>query len=296
MPTAAAPRAPFDTATVRAQFDRRAARLARHDTLLREVERRLVQRLEPIRLAPARVVDLGCGAGSSQSALRARFAQAQWLGIDHSGAMLSRGRPAGWRRWFGAGAGLRVQAEAGALPLADASADLLFSNLMLHWHPQPEAALAECRRVLRVGGLLLFSCFGPDTLRELRTAFAPWPPARPLPFVDMHDYGDMLVAAGFADPVLDAEHLTLTYDSPQALLREAAALGGNPRADRPAGLPATAAARRVQAALAAQRGADGRLALTFEVLYGHAWKPPPRERGVAVVPLERLRAGRTAGR
>jgi malonyl-CoA O-methyltransferase len=294
MPPAVAPRAPFDVATVRAQFDRRAARLAGHDALLREVERRLAERLDPVRLAPARIVDLGCGAGHSQAMLRTRFAQAQWLGVDASAAMLARGRPSGWRHWFGAGGSLRVQADAGALPLADASVDLLFSNLLLHWQPQPQAVLAECRRVLRVGGLLLFSSLGPDTLRELRAAFAHWPRARPLPFVDMHDYGDMLVAAGFAEPVLDSEQLTLTYDSPRALLREAGALGGNPRADRPVGLPGTATARRVQAALAAQGGADGRLPLTFEVVYGHAWKPAPRERGVAVVPLERLRAGRAA--
>ncbi|MFN9480863.1 MAG: class I SAM-dependent methyltransferase, partial [Betaproteobacteria bacterium] len=110
MPPAVAPRAPFDVATVRAQFDRRAARLAGHDALLREVERRLAERLDPVRLAPARIVDVGCGAGHSRALLEARFAQAQWLGVDASAAMLARGRPTGWRRWFGAAGGLRVQA------------------------------------------------------------------------------------------------------------------------------------------------------------------------------------------
>ena len=269
-----------DLLTVRRQFDARAARFAQHDVLVREIERRLVERLDPIRFVPTRIVDVGCGAGSSRAALLQRYAQAQWLGVDFSLPMLR-------------GAATPVCAQAHALPLPEGSVDLLFSNLMLHWHPDPPAVFAEWLRVLKVGGLLLFSCFGPDTLKELRAVCrAHLPQARPLPFIDMHDLGDMLVAAGFELPVMDVEHLTLTYPDAQSLLREVRALGGNPRADRAQVLPGTTAAHAVLRALDAQRGADGRMALSFEVTFGHAWKPEPAaaSHDHNTVSLESLRA------
>ncbi len=291
------PRMPARMATVRRQFDQRAARFGAHEAVVREVDRRLQERLELIRLAPKRIVDVGCGAGGSAAGLMQRYPQAQWVGVDLSTAMLRR-MPAPARRLFGLLAApsrtTRVAGEATALPLADASVDLVYSNCMLHWHPAPHTVFPEWLRVLRVDGLLLFSCFGPDTLKELRAAFAEaWPAARPLPFVDMHDFGDMMVAAGFATPVMDVETLQLTYPSADALLREVAALGGNPRDDRAAGLPSTQAARAVHQALERQADRDGRIALTFEVAYGHAWKPAPRTQatpGTTSVSVESLRA------
>lgn len=288
------PRMPARVDTVRRQFDRRAARFAQHDAIVREVGRRLIERLDLIRLDPKCIVDVGCGAAGSRDALLNRYATAQWVGIDLSRAMLAAAvrRPALARLlpWRSARSHL-VCAEAAALPLADGSADLLVSNLMLHWHPQPHTVFPEWLRVLRIDGLLLFSCFGPDTLKELRLAYRDAGiEARPVPFVDMHDFGDMMVAAGFASPVMDAETIRLTYPSPQALLREVAALGGNPRYDRGRGLVSGRRARALLERLAAQRDARGRIALTFEIAYGHAWRPPPRVRGQATVPLDHLRA------
>jgi len=287
------PRMPARIDTVRRQFDRRAARFARHDAIVREVGRRLVERLDLIRLEPRRIVDVGCGAAGSRQALLARYPQATWVGVDLSLPMLATAAAPAWQRllpWRAARSHL-VCAEAAALPLADGSADLLFSNLMLHWHPQPHTVFPEWLRLLRVDGLLLFSCFGPDTLKELRLAYrAAGIEARPMPFVDMHDFGDMMVAAGFAAPVMDAETFRLTYPSPQALLREVAALGGNPRDDRGHGLVGGPKARALLAALASAQDAQGRIALSFEIAYGHAWKPAPRVRGQATVPLDHLRA------
>ncbi len=270
--------------TVRRQFDARASRFAQHDALAREIERRLIERLDLIHLAPTRIVDVGCGAGTSRQALTQRYPAAQWLGVDASLPML-RAAPLA--------APLRVCADARELPLPESSVDLLVSNLMLHWHPEPHTVFPEWLRVLNVGGLLLFSCFGPDTLHELRAACRQaLPQARPVPFIDMHDFGDMLLAAGFEVPVMDLEHITLTYPDPRALLREVRALGGNPRDDRAAGLPGTRAAHRLVQALEAQRGPDGRIALTFEVAYGHAWKPAAAEelQEHHTVSLESLRA------
>jgi malonyl-CoA O-methyltransferase len=292
------PRMPARTETVRRQFDRRARRFALHDALPREVERRLLERLDVIRVEPALVVDVGCGAGHSHALLQSRYPRAGWIGVDISLAMLREGAPArGWldrllarRAPFAA----RLCADAGTLPLAEGCADLLVSNLMLHWHPAPHRVFPEFLRLLRVDGLLMFSCLGPDTLKEVRGAFArALPQVRPLPFVDMHDFGDMLVASGFATPVMDVEVLTLTYASPQALLAELRALGGNPRDDRPPGLPGSRQCRALLESLGAQRAADGRIAVTVEVAYGHAWKPQPRAPRAAAptrIALDDLRA------
>jgi malonyl-CoA O-methyltransferase len=208
--------------------------------------------------------------------------------------MLSQ-RPRGFtdrlRRRLRGAADAFAAADAGQLPIADGAVDLVFSNLMLHWHPMPHALFPEWKRVLRTDGLLLFSCFGPDTLKELRSACrTSLPRAQPMPFIDMHDFGDMMLAAGFADPVMDAEVLTLTYRSARDLVSEVRALGGNPRDDRPPGLPSGRQARGLLDALAARRCDDGRIRLTFEVAYGHAWKPAPRVERPAAVPMEAVRA------
>ncbi len=293
------PRMPARVTTVRQQFDRRASRFAAHDALAREIERRLLERLDVIRLAPTCIVDLGCGAGHSRRLLRARFPHAAWLGVDLSSAMLRLGMTeAGWlarMRAKRAAPTWRVNADAAALPLRDHSAELACSNLMLHWHPAPHTLFPELLRVLKPDGLLLFSCFGPDTLKELRAVcLHTLPHCRPLPFVDMHDFGDMMVASGFATPVMDVERLQLTFASPVDLLREVRALGGNPRDDRATGLPSTRQCRELMSALGARRDADGRIGVTIEVAYGHAWRPQPQltraKAGEASVPLAQLQA------
>ena len=174
------------------------------------------------------------------------------------------------------------------LPLPPASIDLLWSNLALHWHPQPHAVIREWARVLRTDGLLMFCCFGPDTFKELREAFAATGlagaadgrdggrDAHVLPFVYLHDYGDMLVAAGFATPVMDMEKLNITYTSIDRLLADVRALGGNPLFNRYKGLQARSAWQRFVDALMSTRDPDGKFTMTIEIIYGHAFKPQPR--------------------
>jgi len=280
---------------VRRQFEARAARFARHDALVREIARRMFERLSFMRHPAALVLDLGCGAGACRDALQGRFPQAQWLGVDLSAAMLRAAQAAvPWRQragaWLGAARpGLLACADGERLPLADASVDLVFSNLMLHWHPAPHAVIAEIARVLKTGGLVLFSSYGPDTGKELREACAlALPEARPLPSIDMHDFGDMLVESGFEAPVMEVENLQLSFASAHALLTEARALGGNPRGDRPKGLPSGARARALLDALEAGPRVQGRLALSFEVVIGHGWKAAPR-RDVQTIAMPRRR-------
>ncbi|HVG03563.1 MAG TPA: methyltransferase domain-containing protein [Burkholderiaceae bacterium] len=297
----APPRMPARVVTVRRQFDARSARFGQSAALPREVGRRLVERLQYIRLVPQRILDVGCGAAETRAPLQVQYPRADWIGLDISERMLRAARAGGLREravsWLRGNVSHRVAADASRMPFADLSADLVFSNLMLHWHPEPHTVFPEWKRVLKTDGLLMFSCFGPDTLKELRAAAAvALPNFRAMPFVDMHDFGDMMVASGFATPVMDAEIITLTYASPQELVREVRALGGNPRDDRSASLPSGRQARQMLSALSAQRGDDGRIRLTFEVAYGHAWKPASTApKGVSAIPLEALRA-QLAGR
>ncbi|SPE23570.1 Malonyl-(acyl-carrier protein) O-methyltransferase [Burkholderiales bacterium] len=281
-------------ATVRRQFEMRAARFAVHDAIVREVSARMLGRLSCVRHRVTRLVDLGCGRGACRAPLQRQFPDAQWLGVDLSPAMLrgAVGTSAWWQRW-GAGLArdrkaLRICASAERLPLAEASVDLVFSNLMLHWHPAPHQVIAEIARVLRTGGLVMFSSFGPDTWKELRAACqATLPDVRPMPFVDMHDFGDMLVAAGFEAPVMEADVLQLTFGDARALLAEARALGGNPRADRARGLVSGARARSLLQRLQATGDAQGRIGLRFEIVIGHGWKAAPRPAGVSTIAMPR---------
>ncbi|MGZ8295166.1 MAG: methyltransferase domain-containing protein [Telluria sp.] len=292
--------APIDMARVRKLFSD-PARIAPSAFLRREIAARMHDRLGLVKIAPVRVLDAGCGDGADLPALQKDYPAAQVIGIDASAAMLAAAKPAApgpalkslgqvLGRLMPARTGIDlVCADFGALPLGPNSVDLVWSNLALHWHPQPDRVFAEWRRVLRVEGLLMFSNFGPDTFRELRTAFtaigeSPWA----LPFVDMHDFGDQLVEAGFSTPVMDMEVITVTYDTPQALLADVRALGGNPLATRRRGLVGRAAWQRMLAALEQQRRPDGKLGLSFEVIYGHAFRPAPRvtAAGEAIVRFE----------
>jgi malonyl-CoA O-methyltransferase len=274
--------------------------------LQREIGRRLVGRLDVVRLSPGRILDLGCGTGEATAELVARYPRAHVVGLDLALPMaqaarerLRRGRSL-YRRLlapvkggFGPAPDV-VCADAARLPLAGVCVDLAFSSLALQWVNDLPRAFAEVRRVLRVGGLFTFTTFGPDTLKELRAAFARADGYTHVSrFVDMHDIGDMLAGAGFADPVMDMETMTVTYPSPRALMDDLKAIGAtNATRGRPRGLTGRKRLARVFALLE-KRMQEGRLPATYEIVYGHAWKGEPKStpEGLPIVKLQRRRPG-----
>jgi malonyl-CoA O-methyltransferase len=300
--------AALDRRLVRRAFERAAGTCDAVAVLQREVAARMAERLGIIHLTPATIVDAGCGTGEALGELHARYPSAQCVGLDFALNMTlaarRRSKPAvvtersllarllGPRAVNATPATNIVCGDILALPLKPGCVDLVWSNLALQWVAAPPLAFAEFHRVLSVGGLLSFTTLGPDTLRELRTAFTSADDATHVHrFVDMHDLGDMLVEAGFADPVMDMEMLTLTYTDATALMRELKALGAhNVTLGRPRGLMGRERWRLMLDALENFRR-EGRLPASFEVIYGHGWKPAPRvvADGRAIVRFERHR-------
>ncbi len=272
------------------EFSRAASTYAAAAVLARETGCRMAERLDYTRLSPTRIADIGCATGDGILDLQQRYPAALPLAVDLALPMLVqvRSRIPLMQRIVRRAPRL-INADAQALPLAANSLNLVWSNLMLHWLDDPLPALRELHRILAVDGLLMFSMLGPDTLKELRTACLACgitPPLRK--FLDMHDIGDMLGVAGFADPVMDMEMITLSYSNPRGLLRDQRHLGVR---EALLGYLPWRDWRRVLRVWTGQRGDQGWPA-SFEIVYGQAWKPAPRliDDGRAIVHVQRRSA------
>lgn len=279
-----------DSARVRRGFERAAQTYVAASPLEAEIGQRMLARLDYIRATPRRILDAGAGPAREAAALLARYPQAVLVTLDISLAMLRTARRSqGLREWLRRRARpLPVVADFAQMPLPAGSVDLLWSNMALHWAPVPSAALREFARVLAPDGLLMFSTLGPDTLKELRLAAGP---AQVHGFTDMHDIGDALVGAGFTAPVMDAEHVTLTYADPEGLFADLRRSGQtSARPDRARGLRGRGFLARLRARLVEQ-AEGGRISATFEVVYGHAWRAPrvARDDGRAIIRTDTLR-------
>ncbi|HET9463386.1 MAG TPA: malonyl-ACP O-methyltransferase BioC [Thiobacillus sp.] len=273
----------LDFAEVRRAFDHAAASYDAHAVLQREVCDRLLERLDFMTLQPGRVLDVGSGTGYGLAHLRARYAEAELSALDVAPAMLAAARArlphAGWAQR--ARSRLAPSSERAThllcadmerLPLAPNSMNLVWSSLALQWAHDLEATLKGFHQVLAPGGLLIFATFGPDTLKELRSAFAAIDDAPHVNrFIDLHDIGDMLIHAGFASPVMEMDMLTLTYADLKTLMRDLKGIGAhNAATTRRRGLLGKSAWARLEQAYESHR-LQGRLPATFEVIYGHAW-------------------------
>lgn len=260
----------LDRRIIKSRFGRAAAGYDAAAVLQGEVRARLLERLELLGFTPQRVLELGAGTGSALKPLAKAYPKARLTALDLAPGMLRearRRRPRFHKVNFAAGAGE-------ALPFPPHSFEMVFSNLMLQWCPEPDPVLAEVRRVLRGRGVFLFTSLGPDTLHELRAAWRAVDDRDHVhPFMDMHDVGDALVRAGFVEPVMDVERLTVTYDCARTLMRDLRRIGArNASTDRARGLTGPRRLAAVEAAYEPFRR-DGRLPATYEVVYGTAWTP-----------------------
>jgi len=285
------PEFPIDKQSARRTFGRAASSYDAAAVLQHETGRRMLDRLDYVKLQPQRILDIGCGTGVASEALLRRYPKAELLALDFALPMLERTRKRG--RW------LRrprcLCADLDHLPLASQSVDLIYSNAAIQWSRDPAGAIAEMHRVLRPGGLLMFSSFGPDTLKELRHAWSEVDGFEHVHgFIDMHHYGDMLMSAGFADPVMDMEHMSLTYTDVNDLMRDLKAIGAaNAAQGRPRGLTGRQRLLALGRAYEQFRDPDGRLPASYEVVYGHAWGAQQRRQGdETLVPLDALKRER----
>jgi malonyl-CoA O-methyltransferase len=273
----------LDKSLARRAFGRAAGTYDAAAALQNEVGSRLVERLDFIRMQPRQILDLGAGTGVFSAVLGKRYRKAGVIALDIAPAMLQQARARGgwWRR------PRCVCGDAEALPFSDASFDFIFSNLMLQWCTDLPATLRELHRVLAPGGLLMFTTLGPDTLHELRASWSAVDGYTHVnPFIDMHDVGDALLQARWAEPVMDAERITVTYRELATLMLDLKHIGAhNVTRGRARGLTGK---RRFQAFTTAyeQFRRDGVLPSTYEVIYGHAWSP--QQASAAVVPLPQI--------
>lgn len=269
----------IDKRAVRRAFSKAATQYDAAAVMQREVCARMLQRLDYIKQNTKTILDVGSGTGWGSRQLGERYPAAQIVALDIALGMLraSRGTSSWWNKLFAGNARGYVCADMEALPIKANSIDMVWSNLAVQWCNDLPATLMELQRVMKVDGLLMFSTFGPDTLKEIRSAFQGVDGyTHSNRFADMHDIGDMLVAGGYADPVMDMEYITLTYNDVKAVMQDLRSIGAhNATAGRATGMMGKNAWGRVVENYEKLRR-DGKLPATFEVIYGHAWKPEPK--------------------
>lgn len=287
---------PINRQHVQRQFDRRAP-LDSAQFLYGEIAQRMLSRLAYITLQPDQVLDAGCGAAHALDPLRSRYIDMDYIGLDSSPALLAVAKerygntPSLWQRLTKktSKSPLFVKADLAQTSLPPASFDLIWSNLALHWHPNPEQVFDEWSRLLRPERLVMFSTFGPATFKEVRDAIQQADiNTSTIDFVDMHDYGDMLLAHGFTDPVMDQELITLTYPTADRLFEDLKILGGNPHVNRR--VLGRADILRLLDILESKRQMDGTIHLSVEVAYGHAWRATTLKRGNEIhIPISSIK-------
>jgi malonyl-CoA O-methyltransferase len=289
----------LDPVAVRASLAR-LARAPQPPWLHGEVARRMAEKLPLILHRPDAVIDWWSSLGAGAVLLQQTYPKATFTRVEPDAHWAARAAGEAKTSWWAALRGARSASVMQATDEIAPGAGLIWANMMLHAVVDPTALFERWQQLLHVDGFVMFSCLGPGTLRELRSIYdrLGWPAPTP-GFIDMHDLGDMLVHAGFADPVMDQETLTLRWSDPRALLDELHSLGGNTAPDRAQSLRTPRWRARLERELQASLGAaDGTLGLSFEIAYGHAFKAAPRLRAgqATTVSLADMRAMVRSGR
>ena len=270
----------IDKARVRASFNRAANTYDAAAVLQKQVRLEMLSRLDLVNIKPKAILDAGCGTGHGSFALQKRFSSAQVISLDIALGMLQQTKLQ--RPWLQSWLQKMLHqqhllcADIERLPIASNSMGMVWSNLALQWCNDLDAAFSELARVLQPEGLIMFSTFGPDTLKELRAASSN-SHTHVSRFIDMHDIGDALIRAGFSTPVLDVEHYTLTYDNVKSVMMDLKSIGAhNATQGRARGLQGKDFLQKLTQQYEQFRSDTiengGKLPATFEVVYGHAWK------------------------
>ncbi|MES9965732.1 MAG: malonyl-ACP O-methyltransferase BioC [Sedimenticola sp.] len=278
----------IDKRQTRRAFSRAAEHYDEVAALQREIGQRMLDRLQLVKIQPEVILDIGAGTGVATAKLASMYKKAQVIALDFAYPMLQQTRKhAAWLRKPHC-----LCADLDYLPLADRSVDMIYSNAAIQWSNDLDHSFREFLRVLKPGGLLMFTTFGPDTLKELRMA---WNKAddnhdnHVSSFLDMHDVGDALVRTRFADPVMDVDRMTLTYKEVSGLMKDLKVLGAhNTNTDRQRGMTGKGRLKAMINAYEEFRR-DGLLPASYEVVYGHAWAPEQQEQGgVTTVPVDQI--------
>lgn len=272
--------APINKRAARQSFNKAAETYDDVAALQREVAQRLLGRMDIVRLNPKTIVDVGCGTGDTTLKLARNYKQSQVIGVDFAEYMLDQARSKlSWRDKMLRRQPQFICGDAETLPLADHSVDFVFSSLTVQWCNDLDNAFSEFRRILKPGGLLMFSSLGPDTLKELRESWQSVDAAQHVhSFIDMHHVGDALLRAQLADPVMDMEYFTLTFKNGYQLMRELKLLGAhNAATERSNKLTGKSHLQQMLQAYEKYRN-DGKLPATYEVVYGHAWCPERQDK------------------
>lgn len=265
----------IDKHRARLAFCQAADRYDQAAILQLEIGKRMLDRLDYVKLQPQRILDMGCGTGKHTNALLQRYPQAEVIGMDFALPMLRHTQ----RKGHSTHSPRCICADLEQMPFKQQSFDLIFSNMTMQWSTQPAETFTQIHTLLKSQGLFMFSTLGPDTLFELRQAWSQVDDATHIhPFIDMHEYGDMLMQARFAEPVMDVERITMTYPDVTRLMRDLKAIGANNAAStRAPGLTGRGRLHTLHSAYEAYRDADDRLPATYEVIYGHAWGAGQRQ-------------------
>jgi malonyl-CoA O-methyltransferase len=281
---------PLDAAKIAQAFSLSATTYDSVSVLQREVGERLLERLEIIRITPHAIMDLGSGTGYFTTLLEKNYKKAAIYSVDRAKGMLQFAKKR--KAWLSHQR--FIQADAVRLPFPNQCMDLIFSNLVLHWCSDLKAVFQEMYRVLKPGGFAIFSLMGPDTLKELRDS---WKKVDGHPhvntFMDMHHMGDLLLQTGWSDPVMDMEYLSLRYGNLGALFNDLRKLGShNNFAGKRLTLTGKTRFKQMVEQYETYR-AEGLLPATYEIIYGHAWRPLESEEAHlgddVVIPVNRIR-------